>query len=360
MPTFRLASTGDFLDVHGRPAYGDNGLSRLLSTSHIRHHFLTHQAPRAFDPSYWEQFYSLEVEPEELAGLDGLIVLRPQVQRRAIAAAAAELVVIGRSGAGYEKIDVAACNEHDVALFNCPWGLNHATASSALMFMLVLAKRLMPQERIARTGRWDLQAETMGGELQGRTLGVVGLGHSGKELVRLVAPFAMRRLAYSPHVDAREAEALGVTLTSLDDLLRQSDFVSLHARYTPELHHLIGAPQLALMKPTAHLVNIARGGLVDQTALVAALAERRIAGAGLFVFDREPLPADDPLVRLDNVVITPHWSCSTSDVWAATGRAMTEGMLRAARGEVPEHVVNREVLDRPCFRAKLARFGDNR
>jgi len=357
--TFRLASTGDFLDVHGRPAYGDNGLARLAATPHIRHRFLTRQAPRADDPSYWERFYSLEIEPEELAGLDGLIVLRPQVKRRTIAAAAAELTVIGRSGAGYEKIDVAACSEHDVALFNCPWGLNHATASTALMFMLVLAKRLMAQERIARTGRWDLQAETMGAELQGRTLGIIGLGHSGKELVRLAAPFEMKVVAYSPHVAAAEAVSLGVTLTSLEELLKQSDFVSLHARYTPNVHHMIGAPQLAMMKPSAYLINIARGGLVDQPALVVALAERRIAGAGLDVFDREPLPADDPLLRLDNVVMTPHWSCSTSDVWAATGRAMTEGMLRASRGEVPDNVVNREVLERPGFLAKLARFAQN-
>ena len=114
-----------------------------------------------------------------------------------------------------------------------------------------------------------------------------------------------------------------------------------------------------MMKPSAYLINIARGGLVDQPALVVALAERRIAGAGLDVFDREPLPADDPLLRLDNVVMTPHWSCSTSDVWAATGRAMTEGMLRASRGEVPENVVNREVLERPGFLAKLARFAQN-
>jgi phosphoglycerate dehydrogenase-like enzyme len=356
---FRLASTGDFLDVHGRPAYGDNGLSRLASEPNVRHTFLTRQAPRAGDPTYWERFYSLEVEPDEIAGLDGLIVLRPQVKRRAIAAAK-DLVVIGRSGAGYEKIDVAACTDYDIALFNCPRGLDHATASSALMFMLVLAKRLKAQEQIARTARWDLQAESMGSELAGRTLGIVGLGNSGKELVRLASPFAMRVLAYSPHADPDEARSLGVALMSLDDLLRQSDFVSLHARYTSEVHHLIAGPQLALMKPTAYLVNIARGGLVDQAALVAALAERRIAGAALDVFEREPLPADDPLIKLDNVVLTPHWSCSTRDVWAATGFAMCEGMLRAARGELPEHVVNCEVLDRPGFRAKLARFTANR
>src|SRR5439155_25834900 len=114
-----------------------------------------------------------------------------------------------------------------------------------------------------------------------------------------------------------------------------------------------------LMKPTAYLVNMARGEVVDQAALVEVLRERRIAGAALDVFEIEPLPRDDPILQLDNVIVTPHWLASTSDVWKATGRAMAEGMLRAARGQVPEHVVNREVLDRPAFRAKLARFTEN-
>src|SRR5207244_11796214 len=109
-----------------------------------------------------------------------------------------ELVVIGRSGAGYDKIDVGACTDHDVALFNAPLALNHSTASSALLFMLALAKRLPQQERVTRAGRWDLQAKVMGGEIQGRTLGIIGLGHSGRELARLVTPFEMRVLAYSP------------------------------------------------------------------------------------------------------------------------------------------------------------------
>src|SRR5262249_56324290 len=126
-------------------------------------------------------------------------------------------------------------------------------------------------------------------------------------------------------------------------------FVSLHARLTPETRRLIGAAELALMKPTAYFINVARGELVDQAALVDALREGKIAGAGLDVFEVEPLPASDPLTRLDNVLLTPHWSASSADVWQATGKAMVDGMLRAARGEVPEHVVNREGLDRPGF-----------
>jgi phosphoglycerate dehydrogenase-like enzyme len=358
--TFRVALTGDFLNEAGQPAYVDAGLHLLASRPYVHYRFLTRQAPRPGDRDYWRRFYSLAVTPKQIEGTDGLVVLRPAVKRSTFARGAADLAVIGRFGAGYDKIDLDACTENGVALFNAPLALKHSTASSALLFMLALAKRLPEQERITRAGRWDLQAITMGGEIQGRTLGIIGLGHSGRELARLVAPFAMRVLAYSPHADPGQAAELGVRLAPLEELLREADFVSLHCRLTDATRRLLGAAQLALMKPSAYLVNVARGALIDQAALVGALRGRRIAGAALDVYEVEPLPPDDPLLKLDNVILTPHWSASTADVWAATGRAMAEGMLRAACGEAPENVVNAEVLDRPAFRDKLARFAENR
>jgi phosphoglycerate dehydrogenase-like enzyme len=360
MRVLRVAYTGDYLNAEGGSAYGDIGLGMLDGHPHIRYHFLKDQAPRPGDSGYWERLYSLEVRPEQIADVDALVVLRPRIQRSTLERVANHLTVIGRSGAGYDKIDVAACTENDVALFNAPLGLHHSTASAALLLMLALAKRLPQQERITREGRWDLQASVMGGELEGRTLGIIGLGHSGRELARLVAPFAMHIVAHSPHADAGQAAGLGVRLTSLEEVLRAADFVSLHCRLTDETRGMLGAAQLNLMKPSAYLVNIARGALVDQAVLVAALRERRIAGAGLDVFEVEPLPSNDPLLALDNVILTPHWLASTSEVWQATGRAMVNGLFRVARGEVPDHVINREVLDRPGFRAKLGRFVENR
>lgn len=359
MKTFHVALTGDFLDPTGKVAQGDAGIPLWDGVAYLAHHFLREQAPTPDDPTYWERFYSLEVTPEQIAGVNGLVVLRPYVTARTFAAGADDLVVIGRSGAGYDKIDVAACTAHDVALFNAPHALNHPTASAALLLMLALAKRLPWQERITREGRWDRQQEVIGSEIQGRTLGIIGLGNSGRELARLAAPFAMRLLAYSPHADPAQASALGVTLTTLDDLLRQSDFVSIHCRLTPATRGLLGAPQFALMKPSAYLINVARGENIDEVALVDALRSGRIAGAGLDVFDHEPLPADHPLLQLDNVIVTPHWLASTNDVWQATGRATALGILRAARGLIPEDVVNTDVLERPTFRAKLERFAEN-
>ena len=158
----------------------------------------------------------------------------------------------------------------------------------------------------------------------------------------------------------RRPQSLGVRLTSLDEVLRESDFVSLHCRLTAETRGLIGAPQLALMKPTAYFINVGRGELVDQQALAAALRDRRIAGAGLDVFEVEPLPLDDPLLGLDNVILTPHWSASTSDVWRATGaghgrRDAQGGPRRTAR----QRRQSRRCSIEPAFREKLARFEES-
>jgi phosphoglycerate dehydrogenase-like enzyme len=286
-------------------------------------------------------------------------VLRPWIRAEAFAEGAEDLVVIGRCGAGYDKIDIDACTANDVLVFNAPLALNHSTASSALLFILALAKRLPAQDRVVREGRWERQAAVLGDEIQGRTLGIIGLGHSGRELVRLVAPFEMRLLAYSPHADPAQAEALGVRLTSLEETLREADFVSLHSRLTPQTRGMIGASQLALLRPTAYFINVARGELVDQVALTDLLQRGAIAGAALDVFEHEPLPADDPLTRLDNVILAPHWSASTRDVWRATARAMADGMLRASQGELPENVINKSVLVRRRFQEKLARFRVN-
>ena len=272
---------------------------------------------------------------------------------------AGDLCVIGRSGAGYDKIDLDACTKNGVAVFNAPLALNHSTASSALLFMLALSKRLFDQDRTTRAGRWDQQPEVLGHEIAGRTLGIVGLGHSGRELVRLVAPFEMRLIAYSPHADPNQASALGVRLTSLEEVMSQSDFVSLHCKLTEATRGIITAEVLAKMKPSAYLINVGRGELIDQRALYEALLARKIAGAGLDVFEVEPLPVDDPLIALDNVILTPHLVApSTWDVWQATGREMADGMIRASAGEVPQNVVNPDVLNHLLFREKLARFAE--
>ncbi|MBL8154022.1 MAG: dehydrogenase [Anaerolineae bacterium] len=359
MRMFRLAITGDYLDEHGQSAYGDIGFGAIESCPFIAHHYITDHAPRADDPVYWDNLYSMEVTPSHIREVDGLVVLRPYIRASVFAEGTENLTVIGRAGAGYDKIDVQACTDHNVLLFNLPDVLNHSTASTALMFILALAKKLMASDRLTRQGRWDLQPQVMGMEIERKTLGIIGLGASGRELVRLIAPFRMRVIAYSPHADPAQAAALGVELTSLETVMREADVVSVHSNLTPEKVHMISARHIAMMKPTAYFVNVARGALVDQAALAQALREKRIAGAGLDVFDVEPLPITDPLVALDNVLLTPHFAPATSDVWRAGGLHMSRRILQAARGEVPDNVINTAVLQSARFQAKLARFTEN-
>jgi len=341
MPPFVAAFSGEFAAPEGASVYGEIGQS-LLAAAGLPWRFLA-ESPAT-------------LLPEHLAGLDGLVISTPRVTRDTFAGGPPRLAVIARCGVGFDKVDLDACTAADVALINAPLALATPTAAAGLMYMLVLAKQLLPLDALVRQGRWQERDAVLGSELTGKTLGIVGLGHSGRELARLAAPFEMRMLAYSPHADPEQARALNVRLASLDEVLRAADFVCLHCRLTRETRGLIGARELALMKPTAYLVNMARGPVVDQEALLRALAERRIAGAGLDVFDPEPLPPGHPLTRLDNVVLSPHWTTGTRDVWRAAGESNCRGLLQAARGALPDHIVNQDVIARTGFQAKLARF----
>jgi len=357
--TFKVFYTGDYLDQNGDVARHDIGLDQLDNVPFIQTGFLTDLKPQPNDPSYWDRLYSLEITPEHVAVANGLVVCRPWVKASAFSRGAEKLVVIGRAGAGYDKIDLEACTANDVLVFNSPYSLDHSTASAALLFILALAKRLPEHERVARSGRWGQQSQIMGDDLPGQTLGIIGFGQTGAELARIVAPFKMRVLAYSPRANPARAETLGVSLVpALETLLRESDFISLHCRLENHTRAMIGEREFRMMKPTAYFINVGRGELVQQHVLVRCLRERWIAGAGLDVFEEEPLPANDPLIGLDNVILTPHWLPATRQAGRATMTSIKQGMLRAAKGEIPDHVLNRAVLDRPGFRAKLARFAE--
>jgi phosphoglycerate dehydrogenase-like enzyme len=356
--TFEIRLSGDMLNEQGEPANGYFGQDIFQSAPFVHYAFLHDQAPH--DPSYWDRLYSLEMEPHHIADAHGLVIIRPYVRASLFARGAENLVVIGRAGVGTDKIDMRACTENDVAVFNAPESLTHSTASAAMVFILALAKRLPAQERMARSGCWKDQASVTGDDLTGQTLGIIGLGRISRELIRLLAPFRMRVLIWSRHCTPEEAAAINATLVpDLDTLLGESDYVSLHCALNDKTRGFFGKRELRRMKPTAYFINTGRGELVDEAALVRALEERWFAGAGLDVFEEEPLPAEHPLMRLDNVILTPHWLPSTHQAVKIVGVAMAQGMVRAAQGLIPENVVNSDVLGRPGFLAKLDRFREN-
>jgi phosphoglycerate dehydrogenase-like enzyme len=196
----------------------------------------------------------------------------------------------------------------------------------------------------------------MGLGLVGRVLGSVGIGNVGAEMFRLARPFDMRFLAYDPYADAKVAAQLGVELVELDDVFRRSDVISINCPLTPRTRHLVNAERIALMKRGAYLINTARGPIVDQQALTAALTEHRIAGAGLDVLAQEPPDADDPILRLDNVILAPHALCWTDQLFAGNGAADAKAVLDVQHGRTPHLVVNRAVLDTEIWRRRMANF----
>ena len=280
MRLFQVALTGDFLNADAQVAYGDIGLDRLAASPHVAFHFLADMAPRRDDADYWRRFYALAVRPDHILQVDGLIVLRPYVQASAFANGAERLVVIGRSGAGYDKIDLAACTAARCRRSSmCRWRSTtrppRRRCCSCWHWPSDSPNKNashVPDAGTCKPRRWEARFAV-------ERLASLGWGTAGRELARLVTPFEMRIVAYSPHAEPAQAAALGIKLTSLEQLLEQADFVSLHARLTSETRRLIGAGELAQMKPSAYLINVARGELIDQSALVDALRRRAIAGA---------------------------------------------------------------------------------
>jgi phosphoglycerate dehydrogenase-like enzyme len=286
-------------------------------------------------------------EPE-LSGFDVLIALQPYVTARSLERAD-RLTLIARVGVGLDRIDLDACTRRGVLVATSPDGVRRPLAAGALALVLALAHRIVERDRLVRSGWWDRQ-ELTGFGLRGRMLGVIGLGNVGRELCLLAGPFELRLIAADPYVTDPPA---GVELVELDELLRRSDFVVCLCPLTDETRGLLDSRRLRLLKPTAFLVNVARGPIVDQRALTEALGARRLAGAALDVFDEEPLAPDDPLRHLDNVILSPHSVALTDEAFAGNGRSACEAVLALARGEIPRHVANPEALDHPRLRERL-------
>jgi len=339
--TFRVGITSDFLDARGRVGIGDIGLGLLDAHPHVAYEFFAPNQP--------------EVTPDQIRDYDGIIALGERYTTRTFAGAE-RLAVLGRFGVGYDAVDPAACTAANVMLFNTPDGVRRPVAASIIALMLALTMRMLPRHQYTQADRADEVGQMIGTGLVGKVLGSVGCGNIGREMFRLAAPFGLRFLAYDPYLRQERAAALGVQLVDLETLLRKADIVAINCPLSEGTYRLIGAPQLALMKRGAYLINTARGPIVDTDSLTAAMAEGRLAGAGLDVTDPEPLPADHPLLGMENVIVTSHRLCWTEQLVWALGTADMRGMIRTSCGRVPDDVVNREVLAREGLRAKLARY----
>ncbi len=254
---------------------------------------------------------------------------------------------------GYDTVDVAAMTRAGVLVTNTPSAMPRPVATVALTFILALAGKLMLKDRLTRTGRWRERMDHMGMGLTGRTLGVIGAGGIGRELLRMARTFNLELLATDPVANDIDLHYIGARKVELETLLRESDFVVVCCLLNDATRHLIGAAQFALMKPAAYFINVARGPIVDEPALIDALRAHRIAGAALDVFEEEPVDPANSLLTMDNVIVTPHSLCWTDECFhnmAATG---LRSIVDVASGRRPEFVVNADVLAHPRVRAWL-------
>ena len=275
-----------------------------------------------------------------LQGIDGAVLsVDPMTEK--VLRACDRLKVASRTGVGYDSIDVCAATALKIAVCTTPGTTSNAVADWTMALVLQCARKLVESLSEVRRGGW---ARSNGHDLCAGTLGIVGLGQIGKEVVRRARGFGMRVLAYDVAQDNAFASRYQVEYVGLEQLLRESDYVSLHAFLDASTRRLINAERLALMKSTAYLINTARGGLVDEQALAEALKEKRIAGAALDVFDHEPLEADSPLRGLDNAYLFPHAAGATKETQDATGCMAAENAILVLQGKKPHYVVNPEVL----------------
>lgn len=255
--------------------------------------------------------------------------------------------VIARFGIGVDMIDLDAATERGIVVCNTATYCLDEVSNHAMGLLLMLNRGLLADIDAVRAGGWSRGDQTLPRRLAGQRLGLVGLGNIGRLVASKARGFGLDVVAADPYLSRVTSAVDGVPLIDLDELLGTSDFVSIHCPLNPSTRHLLGARELGLLKPTAFLINTARGAIVDQAALTKTLAERRIAGAGLDVFETEPLPAEDPLRRLDNVILTPHSASTSVESSAECRRVAVEHVVTVLRGGVPSDVVNRAVLERP-------------
>ncbi len=340
---FRIALSSDFLRPDGSLSYPMFDLAPLQNDERIEMEFVSAT--------------NGEMSGDVLKDFDALILLAPKFTRSSVVAES-RLAVVARFGVGYDTVDVDACTDNEIPLVITPDGVRRPVAVSIITLMLALTGKLIVKNQLTREGSagFAKRSQHMGVGLVGLTLGSLGVGNIGAELFRLAAPFDMKFIAHDPFISTEHAKDLGIELVSLEDLFRRSDVLTINCPLTESTRHIVNEERLGWMKPSAYLINTSRGPVVDQKALTKVLQENRIAGAGLDVLEEEPPPMEEPILQLDNVILTPHALCWTDQCFAGNGAADVRAVLDVMHGRVPHGVVNREVLEQQGWQRKLDQY----
>ncbi len=259
---------------------------------------------------------------------------------------AGKLKAVLKYGVGVDNIDLNAATRKGILVVNCPEYGSNTIAEHAFALMIGLAKKLVRIDKLTRKKLWLWpEPELMGTELQEKTIGLIGFGKIGRAMARMTIGFGMHAVVHDPYVPAEQIKACNADSVSLDELLAVSDVVSIHCVLTPETEKLIGATELERMKPSAFLIDVSRGAIIDDTALIRALQENRIAGAGLDVFAEEPLKPENPLLKMENVILTPHLAWYTREAFDRLAQETLQRVLEIFDGKIPHNIKNPEVIE---------------
>lgn len=324
--TFKIGLTRDLLTDDGTPSFGIEALDVLDTVSSVKWEYLAEDCT--------------EITPQVAAQYDGLYVNSPVVTAASVAHADCRVKIVARHGVGYDSVDVDALQKKGITVTNTPHAVRRPVAVAAITMITALAGKLLIKDRLTRNNLWNDRTSHMGTGLKGRTLCVVGAGGIGRELLRMVSVFEFNLLVVDPYCDPQSINTLGATSVSLDDGLRQADFVVLCCLLNDSTRHLIDRHALAQMKSSAYLVNMARGPVVDESALIEALTRQQIAGAGLDVFEQEPIAADNPLLTMEQVILNPHSLCWTDQCFHDIATDGLGCLVDFAQGKTPKFVVN--------------------
>lgn len=331
MSPYRVAITGENAHPDGSTIYGDIGLERLEEAG-----------------LSWEvlpKSGSDTVSAAELEGFNALFALGHYKVGADSIRGLTDFRHVARFGAGYDQVDVPACTEAGVVVTNAPEAVRKPMAHATIAMLFALAHNLVVKDKLVRTGRWNEKQHWRGAGLDGATIGLIGLGGIGESIARDLKGLGLKTVAYNRSAKPELAAELGVAQKPLPDVLAESDFVIVTVAANAQTRHLISAEELSSMKPGSFFINMARGSVVDEDALVQHLQNGHLAGAALDVFETEPLPSSSPLIGMDNVVLAPHGLCWTDSFTDAVATSAINDIIAVSRGERPVHPVNPAVLD---------------
>lgn len=329
---FKVGLTRDFLTPDGELTYKDMGLDILDALKDLEYEFLpTFESP---------------LQPQTLEQYDAIISLAPAYTSESVKNVK-RLKAICRFGVGYDMVDIAACNSANIVVTITRGAVNYSVAEATIAWMLALCHKVVEKDNLVRKGRWQERTQYTGSELRDRIPGIIGFGGIGSQLVEMLKAFRMAKpLVYDPYITDAKAEELGVKKVPLNILLQNADFISVNCPLTPETKNLIDKPQLDLVKNSAFIINTARGGIINEQALIETLTAGKIAGYATDVFEQEPAPADHPFFNLTNVLLAPHCIAWTHELFREIGRMACTQVAQIANGNLPDHVLNPEIVNK--------------